>query len=170
MHDFLVRHPLLEKIEKINSKLILPAIVILFILILIELFFHVENEEQALAVEILDFIVIAVFVVDLIFLGIKAKSTRFFFKQYWLDLLAVFPFVLLFKLFESFARFFTAAERITVGQAIFHESLEVSKAAARAERFAKFGRYVRVGARIIRVFSKTKLITRFKRRKKNRVR
>ena len=119
------------------------------------------------SLEILDFIVIAVFVVDLIFLGIKAKSTKFFFKHYWLDLIAVFPFSIMFKAIEGIAQIVTAAERITVGQALFHESLEVSKAAARAERFAKAGRYVKIGARIIRVFTKGKSIVRFKRRHSN---
>lgn len=183
-------HPFFVKVEKINNKLIIPAIILLFFIIIFELFIHIENHALELAVEVADYFVIAVFVVDLIFLFHKAKTTKFFFKNYWLDILAVFPFILIFKALSGILEFFSMAERLTIGQAIFHETVEVSKAAAKAEEVAKVGeklgkaervakvaeqmgkagRYVRLGARAIRITTKTHSIIRFKRRKKERLR
>lgn len=164
-------HPFWEKVEHVNHRLIFPAIILLLFIIVFELFVHTENHTLELAVTIADYIVIAVFVVDLIFLGIRAKNTKFFFKNYWLDLIAVFPFALTFGVIGEFSRLFRASEEaVGVGQAIFHEGVEVSKAAARAERFVKVGRGIKIGVRVLRVVSKTRLFTRFHRRKLKHVR
>ena len=101
-------NPFWEKVEKVNSKLIPPALILLLGVIIFELFLHIENHALELAIEIVDYFIIAVFVIDLIFLAIKAKDTKFFFKNYWLDILAIFPFVIfsrfiggVFKLFAT---------------------------------------------------------------------
>ena len=151
-----------ETVEKVNSKLIPPALILLLGVIIFELFLHVENHTIELIVEIADYFIIAVFVIDLIFLAIKAKSTKFFFKSYWLDILAIFPFIIFSKFIGGVFKLFATTE-VVVGQAILHESLEVSKVAVRAERFAKVGRMTRLGARAVRLISKS--IPRFKRRK-----
>ncbi len=155
-------NPFWEKVEKVNSKLIPPALILLLGVIIYELFLHIESHALELAVEIADYFIIAVFVIDLIFLAIKAKDTKFFFKNYWLDIIAVFPFVIASKLVGGVFKLFATSE-VVVGQAILHESLEVSKVAVRAERFAKAGRMTRLGARVVRIISKA--IPRFKRRK-----
>ncbi len=164
-------HHFWKKVEHVNHHLIFPAIILLLFIIVFELFIHTENHTLELAVHIADYIVIAIFVVDLIFLGIRAKSTKFFFQNYWLDLIAVFPFALTFGVIGEFSRIFRASEEVVgVGQAIFHEGVEVTKATARVERFAKVGRGVKIGARVLRVVSKTRLFTRFHRRKLKHVR
>ena len=164
-------HPFWEKVEHLNHRLIFPAIILLLFVIIFELFIHVENPKLELAVTIADYIVIAIFVFDLIFLAIHAKSTKFFFQNYWLDIIAVFPFALTFGIIGEFSRIFRASEEaVGVGQAIFHEGVEVTKAAARAERIFKVGRGVKIGARVVRIVSKTKLFTRFHRRKLKHVR
>src|SRR3989338_2711495 len=88
---------LLEKIEHYNAKLITPALILLFAIIIFELFLHIENETVLTIVHILDYFVIAVFVIDLIFIARKVHDMRIFFKHYWLDLLAIFPFALFFR-------------------------------------------------------------------------
>lgn len=170
-------HPFFEKVEKINNKLIIPAIILLFFIIIFELFIHIENSTLELALEIADYFVIAVFVIDLIFLFHKAKTTKFFFQNYWLDIIAVFPFSLMFKALGEVAKIFSSLDSLVVGQAIFHETVEVSKAATKAERvskiaekFGKLGRYVKFGARVVRITTKTHSIIRFKRHKKERLR
>src|SRR3989344_8113709 len=110
--------PFWEKIEHYNSRLIPFALVLLLGIIIFELFIHVENHGIELAVKIADTLVITVFIIDLLFLAKKAKSAKFFFKNYWLDIIAVFPFVLFFKLAESAYRVAIATERLTIGQAI----------------------------------------------------
>lgn len=146
----------LEKVEHYNSKLIPYALVLLLGIIIFELFVHVENHTIELMVKIADALVIAVFVVDLIFLAHKAKSAKYFFKNYWLDILAVFPFVLFFKLAESAYRVALATERLTLGQAILHETVEASKS---TKILAKSGKVVRIGARILRAVTKSRLFT-----------
>lgn len=161
-----------KRVEEVNHHLIFPAIIVLLGVIIFELFIHTENETLKLVLEIADYLVIAVFVIDLIFLAIHAKSTKFFFKNYWLDLLAVFPFSLFFGFVGGFYRLFTLSEEtVGMGQAIFHEGLEVEKAAVKAGSPAtKVGKGIRVGARIVRVVSKTRIFTRFHRKKKEHVR
>lgn len=183
-------HQIFEKVEKINNKLIIPAVILLFFIIIFELFVHTENHAIELAVEVADYFVITVFVIDLIFLFHKAKTTKFFFKNYWLDILAVFPFNLMFKALGEVAKIFSSLDGLVIGQAIFHETVEVSKATAKveevakvgerlgkaervakvAEQMGKAGRYVRLGARAIRISTKTHSIIRFKRHKKERLR
>src|SRR3989338_8657423 len=120
-------HRIFQKIEEYNRKLIPWALVALLLVIIIELFFHIENPVGKAILQLLDWIVIAIFAVDLIFLAIRSKNSRFFFRNYWLDILAVFPFALVFNLVEQVYRSITAAERIVLSQAIFHEGLEAEK-------------------------------------------
>jgi hypothetical protein len=153
-----------ERVERINSKLIIPAVILLLVIIIFELFIHLENHTVHSIIEIIDYLVIAIFVIDLIFLGIKAKTTRFFFKNYWLDILAIFPFVFTLNTVGKFVRLFST-KGIGVGQAIFHESLEVSKVAGKAEKFTKVGKSLKIGTRSLRVITKSRLFSRFKRKK-----
>ena len=149
-------HEFWEKVEHYNAKLIQPALIVLLAVIIFELFIPVENHTIELIVKIADALVIAVFVIDLIFLAKKAKSVKFFFKNYWLDIIAVFPFVLFFKIAESAYRIAIATERLTIGQAILHETVEASKS---AKVLAKSGKVVRMGARILRILTKSRLFT-----------
>ncbi len=149
-------HSFWEKVEHYNAKLIPPALVVLLAVIIFELFIHVENHAIELIVKIADALVIAVFVIDLIFLAKKAKSVKFFFKNYWLDIIAVFPFVLFFNLLESAYRIAIATERLALGQAILHETVEASKS---TKVLAKSGKVVRIGARLLRIVTKSRLFT-----------
>ncbi len=142
-----------EKVEHFNARLIPYAVVGLLVVIVIELVFHDFAEHYHLALTIIDSIVIAIFVIDLIFLGIKAKNVKFFFKHYWLDLLAVFPFAFGFKIV---ARFALLGGNFVVGQAILHESLEARKG---VRALTRAGKFVRIGARITRVITKSRLFT-----------
>lgn len=161
-----------EKVERINHHLIFPAILVLLVIITLELFAHVENHYAQIAIEVADYLVITVFVIDLIFLAIKARSTKYFFKNYWLDILAVFPFSLFFGFLGGLFRLFSVSEEaVVVGQAIFHEGLEAEKAAVRAEKvLVRAGKGIRIGARLVRVFTKTRGFTRFHRKHKDRIR
>ena len=150
-------HPFLEKVEHYNAKLITPALMVLLGIIIFELFLHVENHTVELMVKIADTLVITVFIIDLIFLAHKAKSVKFFFKKYWLDILAVFPLVLFFSLANSLYRAAIATERIVLGQAILHETVEASRGAKVLAEGGKFARWIRIFARIIRVVTKSHL-------------
>ena len=150
-----------EKVEHRNAKLIPAAVAILFVIIVIELFFKDFAHHYHTPILIIDSIVIAVFVVDLIFLGIHAKNTQFFFKHYWLDVLAIFPFGFFFGLVTKLYSSFLRAGQIAVGQAVVHETLEARKGARAVARSGKIARGIRVVARSIRVVTKSKLFTEF---------
>ncbi len=143
-------HPFWKRVEKINGKLIPGALVLLLGIIILELFVQVQDPVAKLGLEIADGIVIAIFVIDLIFLAIAAKSAKFFFTNYWLDLIAVLPLNVIFRVLSPLFRGVVVAEEVVVGQKVFHESLE-------AEKLAKEGRllrYVRVGVRALRIVAK----------------
>lgn len=165
-------HPFLEKVEHYNVKLITPALIILFGIIIYELFLHVENHTVELVIKIADTSIITIFIIDLIFLAHKAKSVTFFFKKYWLDVIAVFPFVLFFNLVSSIYRIAIATERILLGQALLHETVEATRGAKILAEGGKFARFIKIFARILRVVTKSRLFTKAHhgRRKKHKKR
>ena len=154
-------HKFWEKVEHYNTKLIPPAIVALFFVIIIELGFHDFAEHWHTPLAIIDGLVIAIFVIDLIFLGIRSKNTRFFFKNYWLDVMAIFPFGIFFSLVTKLYRTVLVTQRVIIGQAILHESLEARKGIAAAARTGRIARGIRIVARSLRVITKSKLFTGF---------
>ena len=162
-------HPFLEKIEYYNSKLIFLAIILLLALIIIELFFAEFSEKYHLMVSIFDYIIITIFVIDLIFLALRSKNTTFFFKNYWLDILAVFPFTLLFRTIESFYLTISSAEKVLIGQSIFHETLEARKGLRVLTRTEKLTRFLRIIIRSIRLVTKTNFFKIFSHHKNKKI-
>ena len=61
-----------------------------------------------------------------------------------MDIIAVFPFFLVFRTFEGFAALFASPETFVQGQKIFHEGIEVerevSKVVQEAEKIGKVSR------------------------------
>ncbi len=153
-----------EKIEHYNVRLIPYAVVLLLGIVIIELFFHDFAEHYHTPIAVIDGIVIAVFVVDLIFLALRAKNTIYFFRHYWLDVIAIFPFALFVNLASRLYMAFAASGRVAVSQAILHESLEAQKGVRALARAGKFARWVRIIARIIRIVTKSRLFTHFQAR------
>ena len=154
-------HHFWHKVEKANARLIPYALVLLLIIIIFELFIHPENHAVEFTLEVVDYVVIFIFVVDLIFLAIKARSTVFFFKNYWLDVLAVFPFGLLFSAVERLYLAFAATERLVLGQSILHETLEVKKELRLLSQGERAGKFARVVARGLRIVTKSRVFTTF---------
>ena len=152
-------HPFWEKVEHYNARLITPALIALLGIIIYELFLHVENHAVELAFKIADALVITIFIIDLIFLAHKARSVKFFFKKYWLDIIAVFPFVLFFSFVNSVYRAVIATERLIIGQAILHETVEATRGARALAEGGKLARGIRIVARVLRLVTKSRLFT-----------
>jgi hypothetical protein len=137
----------MHKIEVIVDKAIPPCLIVLLVVIVLELGFKDFVEHHHLHPYILtaDYIIIAIFVVDLVFKYLRTKYIPTFLKSYWLDILAVFPFFLVFRVFELAAGAFSfvISETAQTAQAVLHEGLEVEKEGARllreAEKFTKEG-------------------------------
>ncbi len=159
----------IETIEHYNAKLIPFALIALAIIIVWELFVHIENHAVETALQIADGLVIAIFMLDLLFIGMKVKNARFFFRHYWLDLLAVFPFGLLFKTVEQayhglaiIERAAVGVERATIGQAITHETLEIRKEARFLLRSERLAKGMRIAARGLRLVAKSRVFSQFR--------
>ena len=164
-----------EYIGYYNSRLLPLALIVLLFIIVFELFIHLENEILETVVHLLDILVIGIFIIDLIFLAIKTRNAKLFFKRYWLDIIAVFPFVFALRLFNAAYRSIVATEQIAISQAVFHETLEVGKEVSKEVKIAregveagKFARASRLGARAVRLVTKTRFFEKFNGKKKKK--
>jgi hypothetical protein len=107
-------------------------------------------------------------VLDLVFKYLRVRRIPTFLKKYWLDILAVFPFFLVFRTYELVAGAFSAvvSESAQTVQAVVHEGLELEKEGvkvakevekvAKLNRSQKFMRFLRPITRIPR-FLKAKV-------------
>ncbi|MFC1723143.1 hypothetical protein ACFL0V_03315 [Nanoarchaeota archaeon] len=119
----------MHKIEHIVDKLIVPMLLLLIVIIVLDLGFPEIAHHYHTYILIGDYLVITVFILDLVFKWIRVKNIPIFFRKYWLDILAVFPFFILFRAFEGFAglmslRFTEGAQTV---QSMVHTGLEVEK-------------------------------------------
>lgn len=166
-------HPFFEKLEHFNSRLIPYALVALLIVIILEFAYHTQNPLYHLVLQITDYLIIAIFVVDLIFIAHKCKTVKFFFRNYYLDILAVFPFALAFRLVNEIYLVFRLGREFTLAQSIFHETLEAGKALEAGKtleaekelrvlsRTEKLPRYLKIAARSLRLLTKSKFFQRW---------
>jgi hypothetical protein len=114
-------------LEKLTDKLVWFAIVALFFIIIIELFFHDFSYTYHSIISTLDYIVISIFIADLIFKYLRIRNIKKFLRSSWLDIIAIFPFFLVLRFLEPFIFLTGLSGEIKEVQLIFHESLEISK-------------------------------------------
>ena len=116
-----------HKIEVFTDKSILFAIIILMGLLIVELFFHHVAEEYSLLIEITDSLIILIFSMDLFFKYVRIKPFKTFLKKSWIDIIAIFPFFLIFRLVEFIGQSVLFGEALRQGQSILHETVELEK-------------------------------------------
>jgi len=160
--------PWLHKVEVISDKIIPYLVVILLILIVLDIFYHnliLPYENQIL---ILDYFIVMVFIVDLGFKYYRVKDAKTFLKRYWLDIIAVFPFLLVFRLIEEILLLTRISETLGESQKILHTGVEVGRIsrevseetrvlreiqeASRLERTTLIGRIIRPVERLPRIW------------------
>lgn len=133
----------MHKVEVIVDKSIPWIILLLLFIIIIEFFYYETVEKYHKVVDISDGFIVFIFILDLIFKYIRIKNIPKFFKKSWPDIIAVFPFFLLFRLTEGFFKIL-GLEEIILGQRIFHEGLELEKEGAKiVEEVEKAGKISR---------------------------
>ena len=132
------------KIERIVDWLIFPAIIALLAVIIIELFFHDIAEHYHSILLITDYIILAIFVLDLGFKFNRARTISSFLRKNWLDILAVFPIFFILRVLEPLIFLTDFSKEAKTVQLIFHESLEIGKGttnlAKEAEALGKVSR------------------------------
>lgn len=132
MNNFLI------KLEKIIDTIIPPLLIILLLVIIGEFAFKEFMHHYSIYVDIFDGLLILVFAIDLSFKYNRMRKFKPFVRKYWLEILAIFPFFLIFRVYEQLAYLFGGlVEIITPSQKILHESLEVEKIVARESRVAE---------------------------------
>lgn len=161
-----------KKVEVFVDKSIPLLVVILLGIIISELFFHDLVEPYILYLEIADGLIIGFFLVDLIFKWYRAKNIKQFIQTSWIDIIAVFPFFLIFRVLEQFIIFFEISKSVQQFQGFLHSGLELSRTGsdilkegglvtqeaakagklARLERFMKIFRPLQRSPRLIKAF------------------
>jgi len=137
----------LHKIEIFADRSIPYALVLLLILIIGEVFFTYKIERFSFYVSIIDGIIIGVFVVDLSFKYVRSKNIPKFFRNHWLEIIAIFPAFLVVRVVEEFIIIANLEESFLLSQ----EALEVeARAGTRASRLHYFARFVTPLARLPR--------------------
>ena len=165
----------LNKAEIIVDKLIPPMLILLLAILVIEIFFKDIAEHYNTVITWGDRTVISVFVADLVFKFNRTRKIPKFLRRYWLDIVAVFPFFLMFRLFEGIIFSQAFLEGGAQIQSILHEGIEVEKEgskiaeviekegakiaqqtgkvaqqAGKVSRAARFTRFIRIFARVPR--------------------
>jgi hypothetical protein len=138
-------HRHLEKIEEIVDKLILPSLIVVLFIVITGLFFRDFYLEYKNVIGLLDDTIIGIFVIDLGFKTYRANDWENFLKEHWLEIIAVMPAFLFYRLIEGIS---IAIEYVEKSQHIGHllEGLRSGRFTAlvrsggltRSERLAKF--------------------------------
>ena len=100
--------------EDLVDKSIPYLVALLLVVIIIEFGFPAYAEEHRALVDAADWFVIGMFTLDLVFKFNRIRDIPEFVKRYWLDILAVFPFYLMFRLVDE-AIFITGASELMRG-------------------------------------------------------
>jgi len=137
----------LHKVELIVDKSIPYLLVMLFFVIIGEIFFAHEIVPYRVFVSIIDGFIIIIFVIDLIFKYIRIRNFTKFFKNYWLEIIAIFPAFLILRVMEEFIIIVKLEESIGISQDV----IEVGdRTIPRASRLRYFSRFIRPLARFPR--------------------
>ena len=154
----------MHKIELLVDKSIPYCLVIITVMVVGELFFQSYVSPYQFYFSIADSIVVAIFILDLIFKYVRMRYSPLFFKKYWLEIIAVFPTFLVLRMIESFAPIVNIGESL---QKSFHETLAIEqegkilvqeiertgKESSRFRYFLKFARPLARAPRLLKAFS-----------------
>lgn len=116
-----------EKLEQFIDRAIPFVLILLLFIIICEFFFVHFYERWSYYFLATDIIILGLFILDLTFKYQRAKSVPYFLRHYWLDIIAVFPFFLVFRVFETVGFIRGTVEAGQEAQKLFHAGLEVEK-------------------------------------------
>ncbi|MDP3728989.1 MAG: ion transporter [bacterium] len=139
-------------LEILIDRLVPLAVIILLAIIIIELFFHTIAENYHTLIQILDYNILGIFIVDLIFKYNRIRKWDRFLRECWLDIIAIFPFFLVFRVFESVLIFTELPKEFRQFQLILHEGVVLSEGSAKVIREAEEAGKVSRIKTIIRMF------------------
>ncbi len=151
-------HLALKKTEKFIDMSIPYLLVVLLIITAIDIFFEEIAFKYSIAIDITDNVIILFFLGDLGFKYRRSSSMSQFVKSSWIDIIAVIPFYMIFRVVEEFA---FAAEIVKGGQDAVGIAENVEKEASTLTkemknqkimmRSEKMMRYIKILARVPRL-------------------
>lgn len=141
-----------HKLEHFIDKVIPYSLLVLLVIIILELGHFQIAVKYHKVIEAIDWIVIVIFALDLYFKYLRIKKFSTFLKKSWLDILAIFPFFLLFRVYEELSLLFRfSAGELKEGQMVIHEVVELEKAAPK---------FTKEGTRIVREVEEAGMVAR----------
>ena len=137
----------LYKIEVLVDKLIPYMLLILLFLIIGEIFFSDKLHYFSNLVSVVDYLIIVVFAVDLFFKYRHVRSIPRFLRNYFLEILALFPAFLIVRILEEILTITGLESTVRFSQ----EALEISQQTGLGQtRLSYFARLVKPLARLPR--------------------
>ncbi|MBI4016568.1 MAG: hypothetical protein HY363_02640 [Candidatus Aenigmarchaeota archaeon] len=146
-------HHLLHNFEWVVDVAVPYLLVVLAALLILEFLVDLEHYEPL--VSIFDYVIVSFFALDLFFKWSHVRNAKVFIRLYWIDILAVFPFYLVFRLYGLLAGALIGGEEIAFGQKIAHETVLLREAEIGKEaKFVKevrLARGIRFAQRLLRI-------------------
>lgn len=148
---------MVHEFEHFTDHIIPILVIALAIMLILENPFwtlvHLHDYEPWIT--IFDGLIVFFFAVDLVFKWFNTRDLRKFFKLYWLDIIAIFPFYLAFRAYAEVAAVFRVGEEISeAGQKVAHEAvlLREARLLREAEALGREAKEVRNAGRLLRAF------------------
>ncbi len=139
-------------LEVLIDRLVPFAVILLLGVLIIEFFFQDLAETYHTSLGVIDYCILSIFSIDLIFKYLRIRVFSNFIKDCWLDIIAIFPFFLIFRVFESILIFTELPKELRQAQLILHEGVAISESSSKIIREAEeSGKISRVKT-IIRMF------------------
>ena len=115
----------LGKLERFTSRSIPVWVILLTIILILEnpFWIIISLHEYEPWIGIADGLIVLFFVLDLVFKWYTVRHWKQFLKLYWLDILAVFPFYLIARVWISVRSVLVVGEEIGESQRVLHEFL-----------------------------------------------
>lgn len=142
-----------DKFHHLVDFLIPVCLVLLIVVLVIEFGFSSFAQRYHLFIIVADGFIVLVFFLDVVFKYQRASSIPNFLKDSWLDIIAIFPFFLFFRVFEGVGLVRAAGEIAEVSgetQRFLHTGVEVEKeikVVSRLEREARVAKEVEIAVK-----------------------
>lgn len=117
----------LHHIELTVDRLIPILLVLLFGVLIIQFFFHEIALKYELYIAIFDYILISAFIIDLIFKYFRIRNIPRFLRESWMDIIAIFPFFLVFRVAGAIGLLGVSVETTAETQKVLHIGVGVEK-------------------------------------------
>lgn len=146
----------LHKIEHIVDRLIPLSLILIFLLVVGEISYYDALQPYHLAIDIVDYAIIFLFVIDLAFKYARIRSIPRFFRECWLEIIALLPAFIVVRVFELFAPLARldvvsdAAHGILETEAKWGLLVQEAERTGQASRVAMLHRLIRPLARLPR--------------------